>query len=148
VVLITFLGKDGSFCRRMEPEPAARCSEDAGDDPHRAVRDGTMENAACAQIERAGWMQRPTRAGKPIASAPCPAPRCHRALNFALRHTPHLCRPTTPGRIGLPDHVVGIFPGAGRHNPSDTQNWGDGGRQPFLLEGKIGRSLLREICRL
>ena len=78
------------------------------------------------KIERAGMDPKTNKGGKPIATA-LPGTAAGIGLRIApLRPTAFSAPPTQRPRVGLPEILVGIFPGGGRDNPFGAQTWFDG----------------------
>ena len=129
-------GKDGSFAGGMDLNLLAKMREDAGDDPAQGLFDGTMKmHALLRKIERAGMDPKTNKGGKPIASA-LPGTAAGIGLELPLATHRIFVADNPKARIGLPEIMVGIFPGAGGTTRL-TRKLGAMGASPFLLEGKM-----------
>ncbi len=129
-------GKDGSFAGGMDLNLLAKMREDAGDDPAQGLFDGTMKmHALLRKIERAGMDPKTNKGGKPIASA-LPGTAAGIGLELPLATHRIFVADNPKARIGLPEILVGIFPGAGGTTRL-TRKLGAMGASPFLLEGKM-----------
>ncbi len=129
-------GKDGSFAGGMDLNLLAKMREDAGDDPAKGLFEGTMQmHALLRKIERAGMDPKTNKGGKPIASA-LPGTAAGIGLELPLATHRIFVADNPKARIGLPEILVGIFPGAGGTTRL-TRKLGAMGASPFLLEGKM-----------
>ncbi|MEM5520252.1 3-hydroxyacyl-CoA dehydrogenase NAD-binding domain-containing protein [Sulfitobacter sp. AS59] len=129
-------GKVGSFAGGMDLNLLAKMREDAGDDPAQGLFDGTMKmHALLRKIERAGMDPKTNKGGKPIASA-LPGTAAGIGLELPLATHRIFVADNPKARIGLPEIMVGIFPGAGGTTRL-TRKLGAMGASPFLLEGKM-----------
>ncbi|MBW4962081.1 3-hydroxyacyl-CoA dehydrogenase NAD-binding domain-containing protein [Sulfitobacter sp. CW3] len=129
-------GKDGSFAGGMDLNLLAKMREDAGDDPAKGLFEGTMQmHALLRKIERAGMDPKTNKGGKPIASA-LPGTAAGIGLELPLATHRIFVADNPKARIGLPEIMVGIFPGAGGTTRL-TRKLGAMGASPFLLEGKM-----------
>ena len=129
-------GKDGSFAGGMDLNLLARMKEEAGDDPARGLFDGIMQmHALLRKIELAGMDRKTRKGGKPIAAA-LPGTAAGIGLELPLATHRIFVADNPKARIGLPEIMVGIFPGAGGTTRL-TRKLGAMGASPFLLEGKM-----------
>ena len=129
-------GKDGSFAGGMDLNLLAKMREDAGDDPAKGLFEGTMQmHALLRKIERAGMDAKTNKGGKPIAAA-LPGTAAGIGLELPLATHRIFVADNPKARIGLPEILVGIFPGAGGTTRL-TRKLGAMGASPFLLEGKM-----------
>jgi 3-hydroxyacyl-CoA dehydrogenase/enoyl-CoA hydratase/3-hydroxybutyryl-CoA epimerase len=129
-------GKDGSFAGGMDLNLLAKMREDAGDDPAKGLFEGTMQmHALLRKIERAGMDAKTNKGGKPIASA-LPGTAAGIGLELPLATHRIFVADNPKARIGLPEILVGIFPGAGGTTRL-TRKLGAMGASPYLLEGKM-----------
>ncbi|MBQ0804759.1 MAG: enoyl-CoA hydratase/isomerase family protein [Sulfitobacter sp.] len=129
-------GKDGSFAGGMDLNLLAKMREDAGDDPAKGLFEGTMQmHALLRKIERAGMDPKTNKGGKPIAAA-LPGTAAGIGLELPLATHRIFVADNPKARIGLPEILVGIFPGAGGTTRL-TRKLGAMGASPFLLEGKM-----------
>lgn len=129
-------GKEGSFAGGMDLNLIAKMKADAGDDPARGVFDGVMDmHRLLRKIERAGMDPKTLKGGKPIA---CVLPGTALGIGLELPLSCHrIFAATNPkAKIGLPEILVGIFPGAGGTTRL-ARKLGAMGASPFLLEGKL-----------
>ena len=129
-------GKDGSFAGGMDLNLLAKMKQDAGDDPARGLFDGVMQmHALLRKIERAGMAPKTNKGGKPIASA-LPGTAAGIGLELPLATHRIFVADNPKARIGLPEIMVGIFPGAGGTTRL-VRKLGAMGASSFLLEGKM-----------
>ena len=129
-------GKDGSFAGGMDLNILAKMKEDAGDDPARGLFEGTMQmHALLRKIELAGMDFKTKKGGKPIAAA-LPGTAAGIGLELPLATHRIFVADNPKARIGLPEIMVGIFPGAGGTTRL-VRKLGAMGASPFLLEGKM-----------
>ncbi|MFD1343218.1 3-hydroxyacyl-CoA dehydrogenase NAD-binding domain-containing protein [Litorisediminicola beolgyonensis] len=128
-------GKD-SFAAGMDLNVLARMKEDAGDEPARGLFDGIMQmHGALRKIERAGMDPKTNKGGKPIAAA-LPGTALGIGLEIPLACHRIFVTPDPKAKIGLPEIMVGIFPGAGGTTRL-MRKMGAMAASPFLLEGKL-----------
>ncbi|MFK7754536.1 MAG: 3-hydroxyacyl-CoA dehydrogenase NAD-binding domain-containing protein [Sedimentitalea sp.] len=129
-------GKDGSFAGGMDLNLLAVMKERAGDNPARGLFEGTMQmHALLRKIERAGMDPKTNKGGKPIAAA-LPGTAAGIGLELPLATHRTFVADNPKARIGLPEIMVGIFPGAGGTTRL-VRKLGAMGASPFLLEGKM-----------
>ncbi len=129
-------GKDGSFAGGMDLNLLAKMKEDAGDEPARGLFDGTMQmHGLLRKIERAGMDPKTLKGGKPIAAA-LPGTAAGIGLELPLATHRIFAADNPKARVGLPEIMVGIFPGAGGTTRL-VRKLGVMGASPFLLEGKM-----------
>ncbi len=129
-------GKEGSFAGGMDLNLLAKMKEDAGDDPARGLFEGVMQmHGLLRKIERAGMAPKTNKGGKPIASA-LPGTAAGIGLELPLATHRIFVADNPKARIGLPEIMVGIFPGAGGTTRL-VRKLGAMGASPFLLEGKM-----------
>ncbi|AXI48745.1 3-hydroxyacyl-CoA dehydrogenase [Sulfitobacter sp. SK012] len=134
-VIITS-GKDGSFAGGMDLNLLAKMKADAGDDPAKGLFEGTMKmHALLRKIERAGMDPKTLKGGKPIV---CVLPGTAVGIGLELPLATHriFAANNPKARIGLPEIMVGIFPGAGG-TTRFVRKMGAMAASPFLLEGKL-----------
>ncbi|MCA1284538.1 3-hydroxyacyl-CoA dehydrogenase NAD-binding domain-containing protein [Salipiger bermudensis] len=128
-------GKEGSFAGGMDLNVIAKMREDGGDDPASSIFDGIMQiHAILRKIERAG-MDDKNKGGKPIA---CVLPGTALGIGFEIPLACHriFAADNPKAKIGLPEIMVGIFPGAGGTTRL-SRKLGAMAASPFLLEGKL-----------
>ncbi len=129
-------GKEGSFAGGMDLNLLAKMKEDAGDDPAKGLFDGVMHiHALLRKIERANMDPKTNKGGKPIASA-LPGTAAGIGLELPLATHRIFAADNASARIGLPEIMVGIFPGAGGTTRL-VRKLGAMGASAFLLEGKM-----------
>jgi 3-hydroxyacyl-CoA dehydrogenase/enoyl-CoA hydratase/3-hydroxybutyryl-CoA epimerase len=132
-VIITSGKKD--FAGGMDLAVIARMKEEGGDAPARAVFDGVMGmHAVLRKIERAGMDPKTLKGGKPIVAA-LPGTAMGIGLELPLACHRIIAADTPRARIGLPEIMVGIFPGGGGTTRL-VRKLGAMAAAPFLLEGK------------
>ncbi|PJE36109.1 3-hydroxyacyl-CoA dehydrogenase [Pseudooceanicola lipolyticus] len=129
-------GKDGSFAGGMDLNLLATLKEEAGDNPAQGLFDGVMQmHALLRKIELAGMDPKTKKGGKPIAAA-LPGTAAGIGLELPLATHRIFVADNPKARIGLPEIMVGIFPGAGGTTRL-VRKLGAMGASPFLLEGKM-----------
>nr|WP_309501540.1 3-hydroxyacyl-CoA dehydrogenase NAD-binding domain-containing protein [uncultured Roseovarius sp.] len=129
-------GKEGSFAGGMDLKVIAKMKDDAGDDPARGLFDGVMGmHAILRKIERAGMDPKTNKGGKPIAAA-LPGTALGIGLEIPLACHRIFAADNPKAKIGLPEIMVGIFPGAGGTTRL-VRKLGAIGAAPLLLEGKL-----------
>ncbi len=134
--IVVTSGKDGSFAGGMDLNLLAKMKDDAGEDPARGLFDGVMQiHALLRKIERAGMDPKTGKGGKPIASA-LPGTAAGIGLELPLATHRIFVADNPKARIGLPEIMVGIFPGAGGTTRL-VRKLGAMAAAPFLLEGKM-----------
>lgn len=128
-------GKEGSFAGGMDLKVIARMKEMAGDNPAQGLFDGVMGiHAILRKIERAGMDER-NKGGKPIAAA-LPGTALGIGLEIPLACHRIFVADNPKAKIGLPEIMVGIFPGAGGTTRL-VRKMGAMAASPVLLEGKL-----------
>ncbi|RAP40109.1 3-hydroxyacyl-CoA dehydrogenase [Rhodovulum viride] len=148
-VVITSAKKD--FAGGMDLNVIARMKEEAGDDPARGLFEGTMRlHGLLRKIERAGMDDR-NKGGKPIAAA-LPGTALGIGLELPLACHRIFAADNPKAKIGLPEIMVGIFPGGGGTTRL-VRKLGAMGASSFLLEGKLSdpkkakaAGLIDEVC--
>ncbi len=134
-VIITS-GKEGSFAGGMDLNLLAKMKADAGDDPAKGLFEGTMQmHKMLRKIERAGMDPKTLKGGKPIATV-LPGTAAGIGLELPLATHRIFAANNPKARIGLPEILVGIFPGAGGTTRM-VRKMGAMAASPFLLEGKM-----------
>ena len=133
-VVITSGKKD--FAGGMDLNILAKMREDAGDEPARGLFEGIMKmHALLRKIERAGMDPKTLKGGKPVAAA-LPGTAAGIGLEVPLACHRIFAADNPKARIGLPEIMVGIFPGAGGTTRL-VRKLGPMAASPFLLEGKM-----------
>jgi len=128
-------GKEGSFAGGMDLNIISKMKEMAGDDPAKGLFEGLMKtHAFLRRIERAGMDER-NKGGKPIAAA-LPGTALGIGLEIPLACHRIFAADNPKARIGLPEIMVGIFPGMGGTTRL-VRKLGAMAAAPFLLEGKL-----------
>ena len=131
--IITSGKKD--FAGGMDLNVIAQMKSDAGDDPAKGLFDGIMSmHAALRKIERAGMDAKTNKGGKPIVAA-LPGIALGIGLEIPLACHHIIAADNAKAKIGLPEIMVGIFPGAGGTTRL-VRKMGAMNAAPFLLEGK------------
>ncbi len=129
-------GKPGSFAGGMDLNVIAKMKEMAGDDPAKGLFDGLMNmHGILRKIERAGMDPKTNKGGKPIAAA-LPGTALGIGLEIPLACHRIFVADNPKAKIGLPEIMVGIFPGAGGTTRL-SRKLGAMGASPLLLEGKL-----------
>jgi 3-hydroxyacyl-CoA dehydrogenase / enoyl-CoA hydratase / 3-hydroxybutyryl-CoA epimerase len=129
-------GKPDSFAGGMDLNLLATLKENAGDDPAKGLFEGTMQmHTLLRKIERAGMEPKTNKGGKPIAAA-LPGTAAGIGLELPLATHRIFAANNPKARIGLPEIMVGIFPGAGGTTRL-SRKLGLMGASSFLMEGKL-----------
>ena len=129
-------GKPGSFAGGMDLNVIAQTRDAAGDAPEQAVFDMVMGmHAILRKIERAGMDAKTNKGGKPIAAA-LPGTALGIGLEIPLACHRIFAADNPKAKIGLPEIMVGIFPGAGGTTRL-VRKMGAMAASPLLLEGKM-----------
>ncbi|SMX33357.1 3-hydroxyacyl-CoA dehydrogenase NAD-binding domain-containing protein [Octadecabacter ascidiaceicola] len=134
-VIITS-GKDGSFAGGMDLNIIAKMKESAGDNPAQGLMEGLMaSHAILRKIERAGMDPKTNKGGKPIA---CAMQGTGLGIGFEIPLSCHriFVADNPKAKIGLPEIMVGIFPGMGGTTRL-VRKMGAMAASPYLLEGKL-----------
>ena len=124
------------FAGGMDLAVLARMKQNAGPDPARGLFEGLMAmHALLRKIERAGADPRTGKGGKPIAWA---APGLSAGIGTEIGLACHrrFMADTPKARVGLPEILVGLFPGAGGTTRL-VRMLGLMGASPILLEGRM-----------
>ena len=128
-------GKD-SFAGGMDLNVIAKMKESAGDDPAKGLFEGTMQmHAILRKIELAGMDPKTQKGGKPTAAA-LPGTALGIGLELPLSTHRIFAADNPKAKIGLPEILVGIFPGAGGTTRL-SRKLGAMAASPLLLEGKL-----------
>jgi 3-hydroxyacyl-CoA dehydrogenase/enoyl-CoA hydratase/3-hydroxybutyryl-CoA epimerase len=127
------------FAGGMDLGVLARMKAEAGPEPARGLLDGIMSvHRLLRKIERAGMDPKTLKGGKPIACA-MPGLCAGIGTEIALACHRRFLADQPKARIGLPEILLGIFPGAGGTTRL-TRMLGLMGAAPLLLEGKMLRA--------
>ncbi|MDQ2095519.1 3-hydroxyacyl-CoA dehydrogenase NAD-binding domain-containing protein [Rhodalgimonas zhirmunskyi] len=133
-IVITSGKKD--FAGGMDLNVLADMKNDAGDEPAQGLFDGIMDmHGLLRKIELAGMDPKTKKGGKPIAAA-LPGTAAGIGLELPLATHRIFVANNPKAKIGLPEIMVGIFPGAGGTTRL-VRKLGAMGASPFLLEGKM-----------
>ncbi|MEL6595798.1 MAG: 3-hydroxyacyl-CoA dehydrogenase NAD-binding domain-containing protein [Pseudomonadota bacterium] len=128
-------GKD-SFAGGMDLNIIAKMKDSAGDDPAKGLFEGVMEmHGVLRRIERAGMDPKTNKGGKPVAAA-LPGTALGIGLEIPLACHRIFAADNPKAKIGLPEIMVGIFPGAGGTTRL-ARKLGAMQASPLLLEGKL-----------
>ncbi|MBU0780178.1 MAG: enoyl-CoA hydratase/isomerase family protein, partial [Alphaproteobacteria bacterium] len=128
-------GKEGSFAGGMDLNIIAKMRDDS-DDPAQGIFDGVMAmHAVLRKIERAGMDPKTLKGGKPIAAA-LPGTALGIGLEIPLACHRIFAADNAKAKIGLPEIMVGIFPGAGG-TTRISRKLGAMAASPLLLQGKM-----------
>ncbi len=129
-------GKEGSFAGGMDLNTLATIRQEAGDEPAQALFDFVMGgHHILRKMELAGMDPKTKKGGKPIACAingTCAGIGTEIAL--ACHHRVMTNNPKS--KIGLPEILLGIFPGGGG-TMRYSRMVGAMAAAPVLLEGKM-----------
>ena len=124
------------FAAGMDLNVLAKFKQDAGDNPAKGVFENVMlMHGILRKIERAGMDAKTNKGGKPIA---CAMPGTGLGIGFEIPLSCHriFAADNPKAKIGLPEIMVGIFPGAGGTTRL-ARKLGAMAASPFLLEGKL-----------
>ena len=133
-VIITSAKPD--FAGGMDLNVIAKMKEMAGDQPEQGLFDGIMSmHRTLRKIERAGMDAKTLKGGKPVVAA-LPGTALGIGLEIPLACHRIIAADNPKAKIGLPEILVGIFPGAGGTTRL-ARKLGAMGAAPFLLEGKL-----------
>ncbi|PRX35363.1 3-hydroxyacyl-CoA dehydrogenase / enoyl-CoA hydratase / 3-hydroxybutyryl-CoA epimerase [Meinhardsimonia xiamenensis] len=125
-----------SFAAGMDLNVLARMREEAGPEPAKGIFEGIMRmHGLLRKIELAGMDPKTKKGGKPIAAA-LPGTALGIGYEIALACHRIFCADNPKAKIGLPEILVGLFPGAGGTTRL-VRKLGAMGAAPFLLEGKL-----------
>jgi 3-hydroxyacyl-CoA dehydrogenase/enoyl-CoA hydratase/3-hydroxybutyryl-CoA epimerase len=128
-------GKD-SFAGGMDLNVLAKIRDESGDNPAEGLFNFTMAgHHMLRKIERAGMDPKTNKGGKPIAAA-LPGTALGIGLELPLATHRIFVADNPKAKIGLPEIMVGIFPGAGGTTRL-VRKMGAMAASPFLLEGKL-----------
>ena len=134
--IIITSGKPDSFAGGMDLNVIARMKAEAGDNPAKGLMDGLMRShAILRKIERAGMDPKTLKGGKPVVAA-LPGTALGIGLEIPLSCHRIIAADNPKAKIGLPEIMVGIFPGMGGTTRL-VRKMGAMAAAPFLLEGKL-----------
>ncbi|MEC9196901.1 MAG: 3-hydroxyacyl-CoA dehydrogenase NAD-binding domain-containing protein [Pseudomonadota bacterium] len=133
--IIITSGKD-TFAGGMDLNIIAKMKDSAGDNPAQGLFDGIMNmHALLRKIERAGMDPKTNKGGKPVAAV-LPGTALGIGLELPLSCHRIFAADNDKAKIGLPEIMVGIFPGAGGTTRL-VRKMGAMAAAPLLLEGKL-----------
>lgn len=125
-----------SFAGGMDLNVLATIREESGEDPAQGLFDFTMAgHKMLRKIERAGMDPKTLKGGKPIVAA-LPGTALGIGLELPLACHRIFAADNPKAKIGLPEIMVGIFPGAGGTTRL-VRKMGAMAASPLLLEGKL-----------
>ena len=128
-------GKD-TFAGGMDLNIIASLRDGTGEDPAEAIFGFIMDtHGILRKIERAGMDPKTLKGGKPIAAA-LPGTALGIGLELPLACHRIFAADNPKAKIGLPEILVGIFPGAGGTTRL-VRKMGAMAASPLLLEGKL-----------
>jgi len=128
-------GKDGTFAGGMDLNVISKMKDMAGDEPAKGLFEGLMNmHGILRKIERGG-MDDKNKGGKPIAAA-LPGTALGIGLEIPLACHRIFAADNPKAKIGLPEIMVGIFPGAGGTTRL-VRKLGAMAASPLLLQGKL-----------
>jgi 3-hydroxyacyl-CoA dehydrogenase/enoyl-CoA hydratase/3-hydroxybutyryl-CoA epimerase len=128
-------GKD-SFAGGMDLNTLAHIAAAAGDDPAQALFDFTMGgHRVLRKLERAGMAPKTNTGGKPVAVA-ITGTCAGIGTEIALACHRRFMADNPKAKIGLPEILVGLFPGGGG-TTRYSRMVGAMAAAPVLLEGKM-----------
>ena len=134
--IVVTSGKPDSFAGGMDLNVIAKMKALAGDDPARGLMDGLMNaHGILRKLERAGMDPKTNKGGKPVACA-LPGTALGIGLEIPLACHRIFCANNPKAKIGLPEIMVGIFPGMGGTTRL-VRKMGAMVAAPYLLEGKM-----------
>ena len=128
-------GKD-TFAGGMDLNVLATIKNEGGDSPAAAIFDFLMDaHTKLRKLERAGLDPKTNKGGKPIA---CAIPGLCAGIGTELALACHyrVMADTPKGRIGLPEILLGMFPGMGG-TTRYSRMVGAMAAAPVLLEGRM-----------
>ena len=128
-------GKE-TFAGGMDLNVLAKIREEAGENPAQALFDFTMSgHHILRKLERAGMDPKTNKGGKPVACA-LPGTSAGIGTEIALACHRRFMADSPKAKIGLPEILVGLFPGGGG-TTRYSRMVGAMAAAPVLLEGKM-----------
>ncbi len=148
--IVVTSGKE-TFAGGMDLNTLATIRAEAGDEPAKALFEFTMNgHRILRKLERAGMDPKTNKGGKPVACA-IPGTCAGIGTEIALACHRRFMADNPKAKIGLPEILVGIFPGGGG-TTRYSRMVGAMAAAPVLLEGKMldpkkakGASLVDEV---
>jgi 3-hydroxyacyl-CoA dehydrogenase/enoyl-CoA hydratase/3-hydroxybutyryl-CoA epimerase len=132
--IIITSGKN-DFAAGMDLNVLVKMKEISGDNPAQGVFDSIMSiHHLFRKIERAGMERKTNKGGKPVASV-LPGTAMGIGLELALATHRSFASNNPKAKIGQPEILLGLFPGAGGTTRL-VRKLGAMGASPYLLEGK------------
>ncbi|MGI9395195.1 MAG: 3-hydroxyacyl-CoA dehydrogenase NAD-binding domain-containing protein [Boseongicola sp.] len=133
--IVVTSGKE-TFAGGMDLNVLASIRDESGDDPAKALFDFVMNgHRIMRKLERAGLDPKSNKGGKPVACA-IPGLCAGIGTEIALSCHRRFMADTPKGKIGLPEILVGLFPGGGG-TTRYSRMVGAMAAAPVLLEGKM-----------
>ncbi len=133
-IVVTSGKKD--FAGGMDLNVLASIRQAAGDNPAQALFDFTMSgHAILRKLERAGMDPKTLKGAKPVACA-IPGTSAGIGTEIALACHRRFMADTPKAKIGLPEILVGLFPGGGG-TTRYSRMVGAMAAAPVLLEGRM-----------
>ncbi len=133
-IIITSGKKD--FAAGMDLNVLAKMKATSGDNPAKGVFEGIMMmHNALRKIERAGMDPKTNKGGKPIVTV-LPGTALGIGLELPLATHRIFAAENPEAKIGFPEILVGLFPGAGGTTRL-VRKLGAMGASQYLLEGKL-----------
>ena len=133
---IVLTSAKADFAGGMDLNILAGMKASAGDNPAKGLFEGVMQmHGLLRKLERAGMDPKTNKGGKPVAWA-CPGTAAGIGLELGLACHRRFVADNPKAKIGLPEIMVGIFPGAGGATRV-SRMLGAMASAPFLLEGKM-----------
>ncbi|MCH2165113.1 MAG: 3-hydroxyacyl-CoA dehydrogenase NAD-binding domain-containing protein [Marinovum sp.] len=133
--LIITSGKD-TFAGGMDLNVLAKIAQESGDNPAQGLFDFAMKgHGLLRSVERNGMDPKTNKGGKPVAAV-LPGTALGIGLEMPLACHRIFAKNNPKAKIGLPEILVGIFPGGGGTTRL-VRKLGAMAASPFLLEGKL-----------
>ncbi len=132
-IIITSAKPD--FAAGMDINIIAKMKDSAGENPAQGLMDGLMNmHGILRKIERAGMDPKTNKGGKPVAAA-LPGLALGIGLEIPLACHRIFAADNPKAKIGLPEILIGIFPGMGGTTRL-VRKMGVMAAAPYLMEGK------------
>jgi len=127
-------GKEGSFAAGADLNMLAGAVETFGDKPDEMFENTMQIHYVLRSIERNNMDPKTNKGGKPYAAA-LPGTALGGAYEVALATHRIFAAPNPKAKIGLPEIMVGVFPGGGGTTRM-VRKFGIMAAAPYLLQGK------------